>query len=595
MKKIVSIISIVILILICININSSKAEDFKLDYTETTETFNNPERGFYTPVYIKYTENNNKVIGENEAKKNLIHLRLDIGQFSKAINGKKDIELTQDMLNSFNQTLKKIKENGGTTIVRFAYTYEGDKNKEPSIDMILTHIKQLCPIFTENQDVISYIELGFFGPWGEMHTSDVCTQENVAKALDVMLNNTPEKIKIGVRQPKYYTYWAGIERDKLSENVTTLGTKEYRVGLYNDGYLGSESDLGTFNNRNLEIKWLEKQANHTLYGGEVVANYASGTPLNTVKYMSEEAFKTHTTYLNGIYNDKVLEAWKNEKYEGEDQLYKGENGYTYIANHLGYRFVIRKANIQNKVEQGKKINVELNIENVGFANLINSKIVTIVFSKNDKIYEVKTKIDPTKWESKQTTKLQFEVDVPEKLVDGNWNIYLRISQYGNLKIDNNYQCIRFANEGQMWNQDIGANYIGNTTVIKKAEENENKVENNIITNIVNDVTDNTEKNITNDNNNIVEDTTISNIKKDNNEPNNVVKKDNLENSTTDTVINNSSASINNVVENTNIKMADNTTSKVIYPHTGNDAFTIIKVLIAIFILISIYIYINSFI
>ena len=62
MKKIVSIISIVILILICININSSKAEDFKLDYTETTETFNNPERGFYTPVYIKYTEKRGKFL-----------------------------------------------------------------------------------------------------------------------------------------------------------------------------------------------------------------------------------------------------------------------------------------------------------------------------------------------------------------------------------------------------------------------------------------------------------------------------------------------------------------------------------------------------
>ena len=31
--------------------------------------------------------------------------------------------------------------------------------------------------------------------------------------------------------------------------------------------------------------------------------------------MSEEAFKTHTTYLNEIYNDKVLETWKNEKYD----------------------------------------------------------------------------------------------------------------------------------------------------------------------------------------------------------------------------------------------------------------------------------------
>ena len=566
MKKIVSIISIIILILSCININNSQAEDLKLDYTETTETFDNPERGFYTPVYIKYTENNNKVIRESEAKKNLIHLRLDIGQFSKAINGKEDIELTQDMLNSFNQTLKMIKENGETAIVRFAYTYEGDKNKEPSIDMILTHIKQLCPIFTENQDVISYIELGFFGPWGEMHTSDVCTQENVAKALDVILNNTPEKIKIGVRQPKYYAYWAGIERDKLSENITTSGTKEYRVGLYNDGYLGSESDLGTFNNRELEIKWLGNQANHTLYGGEVVANYASGTPLNTVKYMSEEAFKTHTTYLNGIYNDKVLEAWKNEKYEGKDQLYKGKNGYTYIANHLGYRYVIRKANLQNKVEQGKKLNIELNIENVGFANLINNKIVTIVFVKNDKIYEVKTKIDPTKWESKQIKKLQFEVELPEKLDDGNWNIYLRISQYGNLKIDNNYQCIRFANEGQMWNQDIGANYIGNTTIIKKTEENENNIENNnieinIIKNVVNDTTNNIGKNITNDNNNIIVNNQISNTIKDNNELNNVVK-------------------------------GDNTISKGIIPHTGNNVLTIIKLLMVIFILISIFIYIK---
>lgn len=566
MKKIVSIISIIILILACININNSKAEDLKLNYTETTETFDNPERGFYTPVYIKYTENNNKVIRESEAKKNLIHLRLDIGQFSKAINGKEDIELTQDMLNSFNQTLKMIKENGETAIVRFAYTYEGDKNKEPSIDMILTHIKQLCPIFTENQDVISYIELGFFGPWGEMHTSDVCTQENVAKALDVILNNTPEKIKIGVRQPKYYAYWAGIERDKLSKNVTTSGTKEYRVGLYNDGYLGSESDLGTFNNRELEIKWLGNQANHTLYGGEVVANYASGTPLNTVKYMSEEAFKTHTTYLNGIYNDKVLESWKNEKYEGKDQLYKGENGYTYIANHLGYRYVVRKANVQNKVEQGKKLNIELNIENVGFANLINNKIVTIVFVKNDKIYEVKTKIDPTKWESKQIKKLQFEVELPEKLDDGNCNIYLRISQYGNLKIDNNYQCIRFANEGQIWNQDIGANYIGNTTIIKKTEENENNIENNntennIIKNVVNDTTNNIEKNTTNDNNNIIVDNQISNTIKDNNEQNNVVK-------------------------------GDNTISKGIFPHTGNNVLTIIKLLMVIFILISIFIYIK---
>ena len=56
MKKIVIIINIIILISVCININNSKAANKEIDYTETLETFNNPERGFYTPVYIKYNE-----------------------------------------------------------------------------------------------------------------------------------------------------------------------------------------------------------------------------------------------------------------------------------------------------------------------------------------------------------------------------------------------------------------------------------------------------------------------------------------------------------------------------------------------------------
>ena len=118
MKKIVIIINIIILISVCININNSKAANKEIDYTETLETFNNPERGFYTPVYIKYNETNNKLISESDAKKNLIHLRLDIGAFSKAVNGKNDIELTQNMLESFEQTLKLIKSNGGTAITK---------------------------------------------------------------------------------------------------------------------------------------------------------------------------------------------------------------------------------------------------------------------------------------------------------------------------------------------------------------------------------------------------------------------------------------------------------------------------------------------
>jgi len=467
-KQILVMLMVLLLILSSIDISSAKEEKESkkyrpIEYTETLEDFKNPERGFYRPVYIRYKEDNNKPINITH---NLVHLRLDIGAFSKAVNGKQDIPLTQDMLEAFEQTLKSIKANGGTAIVRFAYTYEGEKNREPSIDMILTHIRQVCPILTQNQEVVAYVELGFFGPWGEMHSSNVCTVENVSKAMDVMLENTPERIKIGVRQPKYYTSWAGVDRAKLNENVTVEGTKEYRIGLFNDGYLGSESDLGTFANREIEIGWLEKQALHTLYGGEVVASATQGPPLNTVEYMSKEAFRTHTSYLNIEYNNVVIDSWKHETYNGSDSLYKGQTGYTYIANHLGYRFVLRKSEIPESIKPNEKLKIKLDIENVGFANLVNEKVVSLVFVKDDEVHEVKTKVDATKWNSTEITHIDIENELPKDMSYGEWDVYLRISEYGNLNTDNNYKAIRLANNGDMWNEEIGANYIGKFTVLE---------------------------------------------------------------------------------------------------------------------------------
>ncbi len=466
LKQALLVLILVLLILSNININNAQEnketkKDRQIEYTETLENIKNPERGFYNPVYIRYKEEENKPVN---IKDNLVHLRLDIGAFSKAVNGKEDIALTNDMLEAFDQTLKSLKANGGTAIVRFAYTYEGKKDLEPSIDMILTHIKQVCTIMSQNQEVIAYVELGFFGPWGEMHSSKICTDENVSKAINEMLKNTPQEMKIGVRQPKYYTYWAGIDRAKIDENVTTIGTDAYRIGLYNDGYLGSESDLGTFVNREKEIKWLEKQALHTLYGGEVVANFASGKPLNTTDYMSKEAFRTHTSYLNIAWNNNVIDSWKKEIYNGDDSLYKGQTGFTYIANHLGYRFVLRKSDIQESVRQDEKIKINLEIENVGFANLVNEKVVSLVLVKNDEKYEIKTNIDATKWNSREITNIDIEEKLPNNISCGEWEVYLRISKYGDMNTDNNYKTIRLANNGDIWESKIGANYIGKLTV-----------------------------------------------------------------------------------------------------------------------------------
>lgn len=588
MKKILrnTLILILLLAMIVFHVNISVAiENKEIDYTETIESFRNPEKGFYSTLFLKMLPSGTKAVNP---RSNLTHLRIGIGSFSGVNNGDKDLEFTEDALNGLHQTLQNAKNNGCSVIIRFAYDdFNGKGNLEPSLDMILKHISQLKPVLEANQDVISYIELGFFGPWGEMHTSSICRTENVNKTIDAMLDSAPEKIKIGVRTPNYYAKWIGIDRKDLNQNVSEKGTDAYRVGLYNDGYLGSESDLGTFANREIEITWLEKQAMHTLYGGEVVANYASGTPLNTVDYMSKEAFRTHTTYLNSEWNYNVINAWKNEIYNGDDPVYVGQTGYTYIVNHLGYRFVLRKSEITESIKQDEKLNLKLDIENVGFANLINSKVVSLVFVKGDEIYEVQTDIDATEWDSTKLTNLDFNVDLPGNMSSGEWKVYLRISQYGDIGTDNNYQCIRLANNGNMWKEEIGANYIGNFTILAKENE-DNKDDNDKEED--NEGEDNKDDNNKEEDNKGEDNKDDSNKEEDNkNDINN--GKDNNVNDKKENNINNKDTKKDDT-KKVETSSKDNTYSSKNLPYAGGTTKLLmtIQLLIVIGILLSIHFY-----
>lgn len=433
-----------------------------IDYTESLNSLRNPERGFYNPIGYNLKVKDNKSLNP---KSNLVHLRIGIGAFSSKNNNQEDLELSEDALNALIQTIKNVKENNASIIIRFAYdNFNGDANKEPSLDMILTHIEQIGPILLEYSDVIANIELGFFGPWGEMHSSKICTNENVSIALTKLLEVTEEKMKVSVRTPGYYASFRQIDRSLLDTDFPEVGTPFYQVGIFNDGYLGSETDLGTFANRDIEVKWLSSQAKHTFYGGELVANFSSGTPLNTIEYLSKEAFLTHTTYLNPYWNDKVMEGFKTTPYLGEDPIYKNESAYKYIENHLGYRFVLKDSELPiSNQEEG--FHIKLKIENVGFANLIKKKQVSIVLKNENDVYELRTNIDATTWDSKKITEESLDISLPETIKEDTYEVYLRISEYGNITNDHNYHCIQFANN-KIYNEELGANYIGTVKVQK---------------------------------------------------------------------------------------------------------------------------------
>ena len=440
---------------------SSSAQSFLVSYNEITDSFDNPERGFYVPVLLKLEEIDTTV-SESQLKYNLIHLRVDLSDFGGT--GKK---LPENALDALDKTLSSIKENGGTTIIRFAYdeNFAGSNVSEPGLSMMKTHIRQVSSVLEKHEPVIACVEAGMLGLYGEYHGTDKCTKANRKAIIQAWLDNLTSKFMINVRTPGHIAEWAGISLEKLCLDGTTKNGIE-RLGIYNDGYLGSNSDLGTYANRENELDWMDVQTDHTFFGGEMVAYVDNDTPKNTAKYIASEGFLTHTSYLNSLWNDTVIENLKNEVFAGEDSLYKGLSGYVYVDNHLGYRFVMTDSDIS---AAGDKLSISVQINNVGFGSLVNDKTATIILESDNKIYEL-----PLDDFDIRVCKSQYQIRYTDYvsldgIEDGDYKVYLRISEYGDYASDDNYNCVKFANDSTQWNERFAANLIGEANITEEAK------------------------------------------------------------------------------------------------------------------------------
>ncbi|MBR5373526.1 MAG: DUF4832 domain-containing protein [Paludibacteraceae bacterium] len=472
-----------------------------LDYTDALEKMENPGIGFYRTQGLHL-----KAEGNQPASTwgNISHLRMDISEFSsKAVLSVNEETgdttfgvsrpLTQDALDAFEATLDAVRQRGKTAIVRFAYDpwFNGSTKCDPEQSVILGHLKQLGEVYARNTDVITFVELGMYGSWGEMHSSNVGSNENIAEALQTLLRCTPPEIKIGVRRPDIVAVWLGVNKgsnysgfdihsEAFQDALAAKGDTLLRVGMYNDGYLGSYSDLGTIGmgesghqmTREMMVQWLETYSLHTPYGGELVANYNGDDPINTPAYLAQEGFRTHTSYLNYEWHQPTILGWKEITFEGDDPEYNGKDGYTYVENHLGYRFILRSATIDNAPATGKGIDVTLGIENVGFGNLTRKAIVSFLLKGETESHEVlpESPIDPKAWLSRETTNLSAHLEIPQEMTEGTYELFIRISEYGDHKSDKNYHCIRFGNPSAQYDATLGANKIGRF-VYKKEEKN----------------------------------------------------------------------------------------------------------------------------
>ena len=374
-----------------------------IDTTDAMATLDNFDRGFYTPQVLHLKPSGGKPIEKPDGK--LLHLRAEISEFSSnamlgvdTTGGKRDTvrgvsqDLTENALNVLQQTFDNIRDYGGHIIVRICYDpwYNGRSNVTPAHEWVLKHVKQLAPVLSKNTDVIVALEMGMHGAYGEMHSDTSITYDRVAEAVNLMLRNTPPELKILTRTGNYSAKVLGfdnwgvdfhIDGEKFAEIAKAKGDTMYRVGMFNDGYLGTQYDYGTWGAdcktsicREEGVPWLEKYSINTPYGGEALTTASGYQVINTPEFLAYEGFRTHTSYLNIQWNNNLIDSWKKTPFKQKDFDYDPTrvdslSGFKYINDHLGYRFVLRESWLSDTVGEDHMLRAKLRIQNVGFGNL----------------------------------------------------------------------------------------------------------------------------------------------------------------------------------------------------------------------------------
>lgn len=445
--------------------------------------------------------------------------------------------LTGDALAFIRNQLQQIRDGEGVALVRFTYDGGGlawvscdhpedgqvDRlaaDMEPDRDTVLHHIAQLRPILHEYEDILMAVDGGFFGPWGEMHSTALAASPDAyVWLLNALLDAVPASRSILVHggaflswyNATYHTAYTFADIDQVP--APARGAPASRFGFFNDSYAyGADKDGGPADDggslsegagwpgdplgdadsfdRGRVMAWIRRQNN--FYGGE-----AQGEPTawNGFPFVAWEAAFARTAYLNADYQEDVLSRWGAFRYTQRsmaarmvsayrppyivehaifDPVYQGRRGIEYLRDRLGYRLVLRDANASRSVTQDGQLVFRGQVQNVGFGSVVNRKNVSVLLrsTADGVVYTALTALDARDWlpdpdgragNTAAYRELSFTLPLHAfgQVPAGAYEIYLKINDPR--EMSQNKRCIRFANPG-LWNAALGANRIGATVV-----------------------------------------------------------------------------------------------------------------------------------
>lgn len=404
--------------------------------------------------------------------------------------GTADIPISEAMKADVRRFLGETRAKGGSLIVRLGYTWSDQAGCEPAdFDVLLGHVRDLSAIMRDFEDVVVGVEAGVAGPWGEMHSSDYCKAEYMNRVLETYLANLGDRIPVLVRAPAYFCKLAGTDTKGLLDRLPFEDRRLKRLGMYNDGYLGTWWDYGTWAGDFTRERGcrLLKACDRVPYGGEMAyigRDWLAGNRERCHDLFEPEKwnivrdwYDVQLNYLRNIsegghtlaefLRDELTFDSRRWAFEGMPDLheYDGTNMNKFVMDHMGYRYVVRDARLPSVVTVGRPVRLALDLENTGFGRLLLPTRAEVLLVKDGQVESVSATFDPD-LRGGERRRLAVDFTLPSSSrTRGDCTLFLRLS--APLKDESPAAVprrpIRFANKS-MWDEKASANRIGTTRV-----------------------------------------------------------------------------------------------------------------------------------
>lgn len=449
-----------------------------VSYEESFDIIANPERGLQKYSITNYNYNtttNYSNINESTitgwrtgAEKVTVIYRYFM------LDAYMNSNISQTYLDNMHKDFGRIRNAGLKCIVRFAYTDEITVlAQQPSKAQILSHINQLGPVLQNNKDVILSVQAGFIGTWGEWYytnSTEFGTEGNInstqwqnrKEIIEAMLSATPLEIPIQVRYPQIKKTMYGTSQ--LNENTAYQHTANARIGFFNDAFLNEWGDMGTYEVDNetqtpvgtADYTYLSNETTYTIMSGETNGVNAPRTNGENAIY---EMDLTNFTTLN---RDYYTENWTN---------WINSNHYNEILRRLGYRFVLRNSSF---TLNDKNLAVEINLENVGFANPSKHRDVYLVLKNSSTGITHSFLINSTDIRTwRKNVKITQNFNLSD-LSEGTYICYLNMPDKETVLYLRPEYSIQFANTN-LWENTTGYNQLNQTVVVSFTTSNKDEI------------------------------------------------------------------------------------------------------------------------